>query len=216
MTDCPNGLIRDQLPEYVHGVLAADAAARIDAHLDGCEDCRAEVALLGKARAAMALFTPKMDVASIAAALPAPRVAAPRVAAPRVAAPRVAAPRVAARRAPRRFAVSGVWQYAAAAALVLAVGSSALWLSAPERSAQRVADSSSTATVPGTAAALPMNAAVVAQSENGMTFGGGLSDMSLDDLQSLLGQMDSVRTLPSSDPSSMTPVLTVNEGGKSL
>ena len=201
MTDCPNGLIRDQLPEYVHGVLPADAAARIDAHLDGCEECRAEVALLGNARAALASFTPTMDVASIVAALPAPRVAARRVAA---------------RRAPRRFAVTAVWQYAAAAALVLAVGSSALWLSAPERSAQRVADSSSTATVPGTAAALPMNAAVVAQSENGMTFGGGLSDLSLDDLQSLLGQMDSVRTLPSSDPSSMTPVLTVNEGGKSL
>lgn len=207
MTDCPNGLIRDQLPEYVHGVLAADAAARIDAHLDGCEDCRAEVALLGKARAAMALFTPKMDVASIAAALPAPRVASRM-------APSVA-PRVTARRTPRRFAVSAAWQYAAAAALVLAVGSSALWLGAPEQAAQRVADSSSTA-VSGTAAAVPAGAAVVAQSENGMTFGGGLSDLSLDDLQSLLGQMDSVRTLPSSDPSSMTPVLTVNEGGKSL
>lgn len=199
MTDCPNGLIRDQLPEYVHGALPADAAARVDAHLDGCEECRAEVALLVNARAALASFTPTMNVASIVAALPAPRVA----------------PRVAARRAPRRFAVSGVWQYAAAAALVLAVGSSALWLSAPDWAAQRVADSSSTA-VSGTAGAVPAGAAVVAQSENGMTFGGGLSDLSLDELQSLLGQMDSVRTLPSSDPSSMTPVLTVNEGGKSL
>ena len=83
-----------------------------------------------------------------------------------------------------------------------------------EQGGQRVADSSGT-TVPGTTAALAAGAAV-AQSENGMTFGGGLSDLSLDDLQSLLGQMDSVRTLPSSDPSSMTPVLTVNEGGKSL
>lgn len=65
MTDCPNGLIRDQLPEYVHGVLPADVAARVDAHLGGCAECRAEVALLGSVRAALASFTPGVDVASI-------------------------------------------------------------------------------------------------------------------------------------------------------
>jgi len=201
MTDCPNGLIRDQLPEYVHGVLPADAAALVCAHLAECEDCRAEVALLGNVRAALSQGTPVMDVASIVAALPAPRVAAPRVAA---------------RRAPRRFAVTAVWQYAAAAALVLAVGSIALWRSAPDGADQRLADSSSAVAVPGTAASMPTDAAVVVQSEHGMTFGGGLSDLSLNDLQSLLGQMDSVRTLPSSNPESMTPVITVKEGGKSL
>ena len=196
MTDCPNGLMRDQLPEYVHGVLAADAAALVEAHLAECADCRAEVAVLGNVRAALRQGTPVVNVATIVSALPAPRRAA--------------------RRAPRRFAVVARWQYAAAAALVLAVGSSVLWRSAPEQMGQRVADSSSAAVGPGNRTAGPAGTPVSVQAENGMTFGGGLSDLSLNDLESLLGQMDSVRTLPSSNPESMTPVITVKAGGKSL
>jgi hypothetical protein len=53
-------------------------------------------------------------------------------------------------------------------------------------------------------------------SEDGVSFGGGLSDLSVNDLKALLGQMDSVKTLPSTDPESMTPVIAVKEGGKSL
>lgn len=196
MTDCPNGLIRDQLPEYVHGVLAADAVALVDAHLAGCAECRAEVALLGNVRTALSQGAPVLDVAAIVAALPVPRQAA--------------------RRVPRRFAWVAGWQYAAAAALVLAVGSGVLWRGAPEQMGQRVADSSSAAWVPGNATVKPSGASVSVQVDDGMTFGGGLSDLTLNDLESLLGQMDSVRTLPSSNPESMTPVITVKEGGKSL
>jgi anti-sigma factor RsiW len=198
MTDCPNGLIRDQLPEYVHGVLSADAAALVGAHLAECAECRAEVALLGTVRAALSQGTPVMDVAAIVAAVVA------------------AAPHRTARRAPRRFAVSTVWQFAAAAALVLAVGSTALWRGAPEQMVSRVADPSGAVVVPGSTAAVPADTPASVQSEVGMTFGGGLSDLSLNDLEALLGQMDSVRTLPSSNPESMTPVITVKEGGKSL
>ncbi|MHB1311437.1 MAG: zf-HC2 domain-containing protein, partial [Gemmatimonadaceae bacterium] len=36
MTECPDGLMRDLLPEYVHGTLPADAAARVDRHLEAC------------------------------------------------------------------------------------------------------------------------------------------------------------------------------------
>ena len=196
MTDCPNGLMRDQLPEYVHGVLAVDAAALVEAHLATCADCRAEVALLGNVRTALSQGTPVMDVAAIVAALPAPIRAA--------------------RRAPRRFAMVAGWQYAAAAALVLAVGSTAVWRGAPDQVGQRVADSSSAVVVPGNTVAVQADVPVSEKAENGMTFGGGLSDLSLNDLESLLGQMDSVRTLPSSNPESMTPVITVKEGGKSL
>jgi anti-sigma factor RsiW len=198
--------MRDQLPEYVHGVLSADAAARVDAHLAQCEDCRAEAALLGRVRAALSQGTPVVNVAAIVAALTAPPIVARRG----------AASPATARRAPRRFAVTAAWQYVAAAALVLAVGSTALWRAAPEPVGQRVADSSSAAVVPGNRTAVPAATPVSVQLENGMTFGGGLSDLSLNDLESLLGQMDSVRTLPSSNPESMTPVITVKEGGKSL
>ena len=192
MTDCPNGLMRDQLPGYVHGRLSAADASRVDAHLEGCDECRAEVALLGKARAALSLGVPRIDVASVVAALPAPRVTR--------------------RRAPRRFAVLASWRYAAAAALVLAVGSSVLWQRARFTTSPRLADSSSVV--------VPESAALVSPaprpSEDGITFGGGMSDLSLDDLQSLLGQLDSVKTLPSTNPESMTPIITLKEGGKSL
>lgn len=197
MTDCPNGMMRDQLPEYVHGLLSAADASRVDAHLEGCADCRAEVALLGKARVALSLGAPRIDVASVVAALPAPRVTARR----------------APRRASRRFAVAASWRYAAAAALVLVVGSSALWRRAPGGADQRVADSSSAVAVPETTTSV---SPAPEQPKDGITFGGGLSDLSLDDLQSLLGQMDSVKTLPSTNPESMTPIIALKEGGKSL
>lgn len=207
MTDCPNGMIRDQLPEYVHGVVSADSAAQVGAHLAQCAECRAEVAVLGSVRAAISQFTPLVDVTRIVSLLPAPPTATPGV----------LMPRLTARRAPRRFAATGVWQYAAAAALVLAVGSSVLWRSAVEPVAERVADSSRATALPiGATLVVPANTPESVQSANGMTFGGGLSDLSLNDLESLLGQLDSVRTLPSSYPESMTPVITVKEGGKSL
>lgn len=193
MTDCPNGMMREQLPEYVHGLLSAADASRVDAHLEGCADCRAEVALLGKARVALSLGAPRIDVASVVAALPAPRVTL--------------------RRATRRFAVAASWRYAAAAALVLVVGSSALWRRAPGGADQRVADSSSAVAVPETTTSV---SPAPEQQTDGITFGGGLSDLSLDDLQSLLGQMDSVKTLPSTNPESMTPIIALKEGGKSL
>lgn len=196
MTDCPNGMMRDQLPGYVHGLLSAAEVSIVDAHLEGCEDCCAEVALLGKARVALSLGVPRIDVASVVSVLPAPPVTLRR----------------APRNASRRFAVAGAWKYAAAAALVLAVGSSALWHRARGTTDQHVADSSSVVVPETTAAVSP----APAQSEDGITFGGGLSDLSLDDLQSLLGQLDSVKTLPSTNPESMTPIILLKEGGKSL
>ncbi|MBA4070555.1 MAG: hypothetical protein C0497_01775 [Gemmatimonas sp.] len=192
MTDCPNGLMRDLLPEYARGVLGADDAARVAEHLDACAMCRAELALLGRVQDGLALGVPRMNVAAIVGALPKPQ---PVV-----------------RVMPRRGVSRHVWQYAAAAGLVLAVGGGIVWRRAPETGAVRVADSSHVAAAAG-AESTQSTASV--QSEHGITFGGGLSDLSLNDLQALLGQMDSVRTLPSTDPESMTPVI-MNEGGKTL
>jgi anti-sigma factor RsiW len=194
MTDCPDGLMRDLLPEYAHGVLKAEAAARVAAHLAVCEACRGEFALLNRARAALSLGMPHMDVAAIVRALP----AAPATLQP------------ARRVAPRRRVSQHVWQYAAAAGLVLAVGGGIVWQRTSQAPSARVADSAHVATVPVESTQAP------APSDDGITFGGGLSDLSLNDLQALLGQMDSIRTLPSTDPESMTPVIAMNEGGKTL
>jgi anti-sigma factor RsiW len=183
--------MRDLLPEYAHGVLGAADAAQVAEHLASCGECRAELALLTRVQGALALGVPRMDVAAIAAALP---KATPVV-----------------RVMPRRWVSRHVWQYAAAAGLVLIVGGGIVWRGAPATDAVRVADSSHVV-----AAAGPESTQSPAvRSVDGITFGGGLSDLSLNDLQALLGQMDSVRTLPSTDPESMTPVI-LNEGGKTL
>jgi len=197
MTECPDGLMRDQLPEYVHGTLSADAAARVDRHLEGCASCRHEVVVLKSVRAVAALRTPAVDVSAIVAALPAPPA---RVL--------VLEPRS------RRFTVRH-WQYAAAAVLVLAVGTTTMWRAAPVADPMRVADSATVVAPLPLAADTPVAVALPAAVRDGMSLGGGLSDLSVADLQALLIQMDSVKILPSRDPASMTPVIEVKEGGKS-
>lgn len=196
MTDCPNGLMRDLLPEYAHGVLGADDAARVGEHLAACARCRAELALLKRVQDGLALGVPRMNVAAIVAALPrAPLQPQPAV-----------------RVMPPRWVRRHVWQYAAAAGLVLVVGGGIVWRRAPDAEAVRVADSSFVVVAAG---AESTQTPASSRAEDGISFGGGLSDLSVNDLQALLGQMDSVRTLPSTDPESMTPVI-MNEGGKTL
>lgn len=190
MTDCPNGVMRDLLPEYARGVLEGERRAQVAAHVAACVLCREELALLERVEVALSRGAPRVDVAAIVAALPKP--------------PAVV------RAVPRRQ-VSRTWQYAAAAGLVLAVGSGVVLRRGPDGSAARVADSSHVS-----ARARVESLPSTARPEDGITFGGGLSDLSVNDLQLLLGQMDSVRTLPSTDPESMTPVIAMNEGGKTL
>jgi predicted anti-sigma-YlaC factor YlaD len=42
--DC--GVVREAIPEFVHGLLAADAHARVEAHVASCVECDAELALV--------------------------------------------------------------------------------------------------------------------------------------------------------------------------
>ncbi|MDQ8154632.1 MAG: zf-HC2 domain-containing protein [Gemmatimonadota bacterium] len=199
MTDCPDGLVRDLLPEYAHGVLEADDAARVTAHLADCAMCREELALLGQVRAALEKGAPVIDVAAIVRALPAAPAAQPSQRRPE------------AQRAARGWVSRHTWHYAAAAGLVLAVGSGIVWRRGAVDPTVRLADSSHVR-----AAAESTAPQAAGAEEDGIMFGGGLSDLSVNDLQALLGQMDSVRTLPSVDPESMTPVIAMTEGGKTL
>jgi hypothetical protein len=70
MTDCPNANFRDQLPDLVHERLDPISRAALVAHVDGCADCRDELALLRGVRDVMLARTPAVNVASIVAALP--------------------------------------------------------------------------------------------------------------------------------------------------
>jgi anti-sigma factor RsiW len=71
MIDCPNGEIRDQLPDYLHDQLPATVRARVSAHVATCVACSAELALLIELRGSMHAV-PVVDVEKVVAALPSP------------------------------------------------------------------------------------------------------------------------------------------------
>jgi hypothetical protein len=72
MHDCDDADIRDLLPDYAHGTLTPVERAQVEAHLGECEACGEELALLRAVRANR--IEPRVpDVASIVAALPTPQ-----------------------------------------------------------------------------------------------------------------------------------------------
>lgn len=72
MNDCPNAAVRDLLPDLVHNRLDAVTRAMVEAHVEGCADCKAEVELLHSLRASFRRV-PQLDLVAIAAAIPAYR-----------------------------------------------------------------------------------------------------------------------------------------------
>jgi anti-sigma factor RsiW len=72
MTDCPNGEIRDLLPDLVHDRLTPDVRIEVEAHVSACGDCSEELALLRAMRASLRR-APAVNVGAIAAAIPAYR-----------------------------------------------------------------------------------------------------------------------------------------------
>lgn len=134
MNDCPNADIRDLLPDLVHGRLDAGTRATVEAHMAGCADCRAELALLRDLRASLRR-TPRLDLAAIAAALPAYR-------------------------APIRRSWVG-WRTAAAITMLVAGGSSVALL---QRNVAPRVDTVSVAPAPASSVSDPVSAPVAAPS----------------------------------------------------
>jgi len=62
--------MRDQLPDLLHERLAVTERAVVIAHLDGCADCRDELALLRVAHGTLIKATPRVDLNFIVEALP--------------------------------------------------------------------------------------------------------------------------------------------------
>ncbi len=77
MTECGKDTLRDQLPLLARDALAAEAAARVRAHVAGCAACAAELAVLERAGALFTAVTPAVDTAAILRALPTPPGARP-------------------------------------------------------------------------------------------------------------------------------------------
>lgn len=69
MRDCPNVEMRERLPELMHGVLRAEVAAEVRAHVAQCADCRAELELLERVRSMLVTPT-SVDTSRIVAQLP--------------------------------------------------------------------------------------------------------------------------------------------------
>lgn len=113
MRDCAQGELRDLLPDLVHDRLPPDDAARVRAHVSGCADCAAEVALLQEL--AIAFDAPvAVDVDAVA------REVLRRTSV----APARGPAGVATERAPRRTTWRAGWLKAAV--LMLAVGGASL------------------------------------------------------------------------------------------
>ena len=70
MNDCQNAEMRDQLPDLLHERLGATERSVVIAHLDGCVDCRDELALLRVAHGTLIKATPRVDLNFIVEALP--------------------------------------------------------------------------------------------------------------------------------------------------
>ena len=75
MIDCPKGDVRDLLPDYLHDRLESSTRMSVEQHLAGCAACREELALLRDLRGTLQR-APRIDVAAVAAAIPAYRPAA--------------------------------------------------------------------------------------------------------------------------------------------
>jgi len=213
MNDCVNAEYRDQLPALLHDRLAGRELAALAAHLDGCVDCREELELLRELQGMFASATPAVSTQSIVAALPEP--------------PLPAGVLPFRQRVARRVD----WRIAAAAVLLLAGGGSfALWGHAPSaseavRSATSVASVpaavsgavAATQTAPTQSAAAPVlaptNAAQPTDAELSMT--GRLDDLSAEQLQSLLGEIDNLQATTITEPEPTVVPVTVSSDGPS-
>ena len=82
MIDCPNVEMRDRLPDLANETLEPAVRELVLVHLAECRACTAEIEILRTTRLIMLTTTPKVNVQSIALAIPQYKAASP-VAAPR-------------------------------------------------------------------------------------------------------------------------------------
>ena len=210
MMDCSSAGIRDLLPEYAHGRLAAAERVAVEAHVAGCADCAAELSLVRAVASALSA-APATDVARIVAALPAP----PRR--PVAGVIPIESRRSRDRRwgAPRRFA-------AIAAVLVAAVALSLAGRRGAMDEGARVAPvaplspiavapsetSGATVGAGAPAAAVPSGVVVARASNAELSVGGGVSDLSDDAIRSLLGDIERIDDAAVAEPVEALPAIT--------
>jgi anti-sigma factor RsiW len=175
MIDCPNGEIRDRLPDYLHERGLPEAIrAEVSAHVTACPACSAELALLRELHGSMQVV-PTVDVGKIVAALP-----------PAWCSREAPAAATSARWSPFN------WRVAASIALLAAGGGAAAILSGvqgPE--------------ISGPSAGATIAARQVATTAAGVE--SYLSDASAVELEALLDDLESFDGLPAGEPELAVP-----------
>ena len=178
MTDCPNGEVRDLLPELLHGLLSPAAQRTVESHVGDCAECQAELALLRTLNASMRR-TPRIDAEHISASV-----------------------------VPYRTPVKRSWAgwRAAAAIILLAAGGTSVALL--QRGDARRPDITAVGGSPGRTAPLavvvspapePARAAPVAMARELATGSSSIGDLDDDELTALLADLETVEVVPSAD-----------------
>lgn len=203
MADCMNVEIRELLPERGSGALSAADVARVDAHLAGCALCRGELALIQSARLALRR-EPRIDTTRVAAAVIARTAGTPS---------RPVLVRSSGERRPV-FRPRWIGWKAAAAVAIAAAGAGTMLFHG------RVASDSGAASLPGVAvvgASTTSPAAAPVAAAPALNVAGGLSDLSDDDLRSLLDDVGSLGVdVPDlEEPAAVLPDLPGAEGVES-
>jgi anti-sigma factor RsiW len=202
MTDCPNGALRDLLPDLVNDRLTPEARRDVELHVATCAECASELALLGELRASMAR-PPVVDPARIAAAIPAYR-------------------------APVRRSWGG-WRTAAAIAAIVVGGSSVavvrqVSLRGPDPVPSFVFTIPDTAVAREASPSLSAASARLAEREGRAVpaaarelamASGAASELSDRELQALLKDIESIDAVPSVDVETTVPVSPVSPKGSS-
>jgi len=185
--------MRDRLPDLLHERLETSLRALVIAHVDECDDCRAEMALLRASRIVLSPLVREVDVVAIS---------------------RVVIERTRPSLTPRaRRSQWTDWRIAASIALLLVgAGSARLFVrsrEAPSRVAT-VADSPSVApngAAPATVAAEPIrrpeSSAVATAASAELSAAAPVGDLTESDLRALLSELDQIDAVPAAEPEQM-------------
>ena len=223
MTECMDDELRDLLPEYALGLLAAEERARLTAHLASCAECRAELVLVR--RVAAAHPAPVVDVARIVARLP----AAPALAETRGGAGADVLPF---RPRAARFAATSSWRRAAAIATIV-LGGGASYVALRQGGVRTGSEVPGTVAAPAAPAAIspvatatprpapaparpvPARATRAATTDAArVSLGGMLGDVSASEMETLMQDLERFEGLPSEEPGGVVPAVETVEGNR--
>lgn len=171
MIDCPNGAMRDRLPDLANDTLEPAVRELVLVHLAECAACTSEIEILRTTRLMLRAATPRVNVAGIVSALP------------QYAAIRAGQVPLAAARTTSRSTWANSWRIAAAMTFLAAgIGSYKLL---GNDGAARIQDS--------------IAAAVTVEQTAGLALTGALANMNDDELHALVSDIEKLDALPSTE-----------------